>query len=86
MFGPKAARWFGILFLLMLALRILRIGYKYYQAQQPSADETQMAQAQSHVEALLKTVKADQARQRANGAKVVLADSTLTAADTAVAN
>ena len=28
----------------------------------------------------------DQARQRANGAKVVLADSTLTAADTAVAN
>jgi hypothetical protein len=86
MFGPKAARWFGILFLLMLGLRILRIGYKYYQAQQPWADETQMAQAQSHVEALLKTVEADQARQRANGAKVVLADSTLTAADTAVAN
>lgn len=86
MFGPKATRWFGILFLLMLGLRILNIGYKYYRAQQPSADETQMAQAQVRVEALLKTIEADQARQRANGTKVVVADSTLATADTATTN
>jgi hypothetical protein len=81
MFGPKATRWFGILFLLMLGLRL---GYKYYRTQQPSAAEEQMAKAQARSAALVEAIKADQARQRANGAKAVLADSTL-AADTTTA-
>jgi predicted negative regulator of RcsB-dependent stress response len=82
MFSTKATRWFGILFLLMLALRI---GYKYYRTQQPSAAQEQMAKAQARSKALTEAIMADQARQRANGAKVVLADSTLAAADTAAA-
>jgi len=74
MFSTKATRWFGFLFLLMLALRI---GYKYYRTQQPSAAEAQMAKAQARSAALIEAIKADQERQRANGATVVLADSTL---------
>ncbi|RZK31837.1 MAG: hypothetical protein EOO63_03130 [Hymenobacter sp.] len=80
MFSTKASRWFGILFLLMLALRI---GYKYYRSEQPSAAQEQMAKAKVRNEALVEAIKADQAQQRANGATVVLADSTLAAADTA---
>lgn len=79
MFSTKATRWFGILFLLMLALRI---GYKYYRTQQPSAAEEQMAKAQARSAALMEAIKADQEKQRANGAKVVLADSTLASTDT----
>jgi predicted negative regulator of RcsB-dependent stress response len=82
MFSTKATRWFGILFLLMLALRI---GYKYYRTQQPSAAEEQMTKAQARSAALIEAIKADQERQRANGAKAVLADSTLVATDTAAA-
>jgi predicted negative regulator of RcsB-dependent stress response len=82
MFSSKATRWFGILFLLMLALRI---GYKYYRTQQPAAAETQMAKAQARSAALMEAIKADQEKQRATGAKVVLADSTLVAADTVMA-
>jgi len=79
MFSTKATRWFGFLFLLMLALRL---GYKYYRTQQPSAAEEQMAKAQARSAALMEAIKADQEQQRANGATVVLADSTLAAADT----
>jgi predicted negative regulator of RcsB-dependent stress response len=79
MFSTKATRWFGFLFLLMLALRI---GYKYYRTQQPSTAETQMAKAQARSAALIEAIKADQAKQSANGARVVLADSTVVAADT----
>jgi predicted negative regulator of RcsB-dependent stress response len=82
MFSSKATRWFGILFLLMLALRI---GYKYYRTQQPSAAQEHMANAQARSKALMAAIEADQAKQRANGAKVVLADSTLAAPDTAQA-
>jgi predicted negative regulator of RcsB-dependent stress response len=82
MFGSKATRWFGILFLLMLALRI---GYKYYRTQQPSAAEEQMTKAQARSAALIKAIQADQERQRANGATAVRADSTLVAADTTAA-
>jgi predicted negative regulator of RcsB-dependent stress response len=82
MFSTKATRWFGILFLLMLALRI---GYKYYRTQQPSAAEEQMAKAQARSKALVEAIEADQAKQRAGGAKVLLADSTLIATDTAAA-
>nr|GFD41181.1 hypothetical protein [Tanacetum cinerariifolium] len=81
MFSPKATRWFGILFLLMLALRI---GYKYYRTQQPSATEERMANVQARNKALLEAIEADQAKQRAGGAKVVLADSTRMATDTTV--
>jgi predicted negative regulator of RcsB-dependent stress response len=83
MFSTKATRWFGFLFLLMLALRI---GYKYYRTQQPTPAEERMASAQARSEALIKALKADQQKQRANGATVVLADSALAATDTAVAN
>ena len=83
MFSTKATRWFGFLFLLMLALRI---GYKYYRTQQPSPAEAQMAKAQARSAALMEAIKADQEKQRANGATVVVADSTLVATDTAAAN
>lgn len=82
MFGPKAIRWFTILFFLMV---VLRLGYKLYRTQQPSATEEQMTKAQAHVEALMKTIEADQERQRANGATTVRADSTLATADTSAA-
>lgn len=82
MFSTKATRWFGILFLLMLALRI---GYKYYRTQQPTAAEAQMAKAQARSKALIEAIEADQARQRASGARVVVADSTLAPTDTAAA-
>lgn len=82
MFGPKAIRWFTILFFLMV---VLRLGYKLYRTQQPSATEEQMTKAQAHVENLVKAIEADQERQRANGATTVRADSTLAVADTTAA-
>jgi hypothetical protein len=82
MFGPKAIRWFTILFFLMMALRL---GYKYYRIQQRPAAEEQMTKAQARVEALMKDIEADQERQRANGATAVRADTTLVAADTTAA-
>ena len=82
MFSTKATRWFGFLFLLMLALRI---GYKYYRTQQPSAAEEQMAKTQARSAALVEAIKADQQKQRASGATVVVADSALAATDTAAA-
>lgn len=82
MFGPKAIRWFTILFFLMV---VLRLGYKLYRTQQPSATEEQMTKAQAHVENLVKAIEADQERQRANGATTVRADSPLAAADTTAA-
>lgn len=82
MFGPKATRWFTILFFLMV---VLRLGYKLYRTQQPSATEEQMTKAQAHVENLVKAIEADQERQRANGATTLRADSTLAAADTTAA-
>jgi hypothetical protein len=45
-----------------------------------------MANAQDRSKALIEAIKADQERQRASGATVVLADSTLMATDTASAN
>ena len=80
MLSSKAPRWLGLFILLMLGLRL---GYKYYRSQQPSAAETQMTKAQARSAALMEAIKADQEKQRANGARVVLADSTLAAADTA---
>ena len=82
MFSSRATRWFGILFLLMLALRI---GYKYYRTQQPSATEERMANLQARNQALVEAIQTDQAKQRANGAQVVVADSALAAPATAAA-
>ena len=82
MFSSRATRWFGILFLLMLALRI---GYKYYRTQQPSATEERMTSLQARNKALVEAIQADQAKQRADGAQVVLADSALAAPDTTAA-
>lgn len=79
MLSPKASRWLGLFILLMLGSRL---GYKYYRSQQPSAAEIQMAKAQARSAALTEAIKADQEKQRANGARVVLADSTVVAADT----
>ncbi|RZK88795.1 MAG: hypothetical protein EOO62_37120 [Hymenobacter sp.] len=83
MLSTKASRRFGFFILLMLGLRL---GYKYYRRQQPTAVEERMANAQARSKALLKAIEADQAKQRANGATVVLADSTLAVTDTAAAN
>jgi predicted negative regulator of RcsB-dependent stress response len=83
MLSSKTSRWLGFFILLMLGLRL---GYKYYRSQQPSAAEEHMANAQDRSKALIEAIKADQERQRASGATVVLADSTLVAADTASAN
>jgi predicted negative regulator of RcsB-dependent stress response len=79
MLSSKAPRWLGLFILLMLGSRL---GYKYYRSQQPSAAETQMTKAQARSAALIEAIKADQEKQRTNGARVVLADSTLAAADT----
>jgi hypothetical protein len=82
MLSTKTSRWLGFFILFMLASRI---GYKYYRTQQPSAAEEQMAKTQARSKALIEAIEADQAKQRASGATVVLADSTLAATDTAVA-
>jgi len=79
MLSTKTSRWLGFLILLMLTLRL---GFKYYRSQQPTRAEEQMTQAQTRSAALLEAIKADQEKQRANGARVVLADSALAAADT----
>ncbi|MBJ6143879.1 hypothetical protein [Hymenobacter sp. BT559] len=83
MLSAKTSRWLGFFILLMLGLRI---GYKYYRSQQPSAAEEQMANTQARSKALVEAIKADQEKQRAAGATVILADSTLATADTASAN
>jgi predicted negative regulator of RcsB-dependent stress response len=83
MLSAKTSRWLGFFILLMLGLRI---GYKYYRSQQPSAAEEQMTNTQARSKALVDAIKADQEKQRAAGATVILADSTLATADTASAN
>lgn len=83
MLSAKTSRWLGLFILLMLGLRI---GYKYYRSQQRSAAEEQMANTQARSKALVEAIKADQEKQRAAGATVILADSTLATADTASAN
>lgn len=80
MFGKNASRWFGILFLVMLALRI---GYKYYRSQQKPAYEAQMQNLETRKQALIQSIQADQDAQRAGGAVVVVADSAGLAGDTA---
>ena len=79
MLSQKASRWFGVIIIVMLALRI---GYKYYRSQQRPAYETQMEKAQERQQALVKAIQADQEAQRAQGAAVVVADSALMVADT----
>lgn len=79
MLSSKASRWFGLLILLMLGLRL---GYKYYRSQQPTLVEERMAHLETRKQALLKAIEADQEAQRARGATVVVADSTVLAADT----
>ena len=80
MFSKNASRWFGILFLVMLALRI---GYKYYRAQQKPAYEARMQDLEARNQALKLAIQADQDAQRAQGAVVVVADSAGLAGDTA---
>ncbi|RZK35881.1 MAG: hypothetical protein EOO57_08295, partial [Hymenobacter sp.] len=64
MLSTKTSRWFGFLFLFMLALRL---GYKYYHSQQPTATEEYMANAEARKQALLQAIEADQQAQRAKG-------------------
>jgi predicted negative regulator of RcsB-dependent stress response len=80
MFGKNNTRWFVLLALAMLGLRI---GYKYYRSQQRPAYEAQMEDAQARQQRLVERIKADQDAQRAQGAAVVVADSAVLAADTA---
>ncbi|GAA4033853.1 hypothetical protein GCM10022409_17710 [Hymenobacter glaciei] len=79
MFGKNNTRWFLILALLMLGLRV---GYKYYRSQQKLDYETQMANATARQQSLIERIQADQDAQRARGAVVVVADSAVIAADT----
>ena len=72
MLNRKASWLFGIFFLFMLGLRI---GYKYYRSQQKPQSQTMMENASARQQALIKSIKANQDAQRANGARVVVADS-----------
>ena len=81
MFGKNNARWFVILAFVMLGLRI---GYKYYRSQQKPDYEAQMEKAAARQQSLIEKIQADQDAQRARGATVVLADSAVVAADSAL--
>ena len=80
MFSQKTSRWFGVLIIVMLGLRI---GYKYYRSQQRPDYEARMENAAARQQALIGSIQADQDAQRARGATVVLADSAVVAADSA---
>jgi hypothetical protein len=65
----------------------LRIGYKYYRSQQKPQSQIMMENANTRQQALIESIKANQDAQRANGARVVVADSSglaVAAADTLV--
>lgn len=84
MLNRKASWILGVLFLLMLGLRI---GYKYYRSQQKPQSQIMMENANTRQQALIESIKANQDAQRANGARVVVADSSglaVAAADTLV--
>ena len=80
MFSQKTSRWFGVLIIVVLGLRI---GYKYYRSQQRPDYEARMENAAARQQALIGSIQADQDAQRARGATVVLADSAVVAADSA---
>jgi|GEM_PF-5062816 len=84
MLNRKASWILGVLFLLVLGLRI---GYKYYRSQQKPQSQIMMENANTRQQALIESIKANQDAQRANGARVVVADSSglaVAAADTLV--
>ena len=83
MLSQRTSRWFGLLILLMLGLRV---GYKYYRSQQKPSSEVMMEQAAARGDALVQAIKADQAAARARGFVPVLADSSVRANDTTVQN
>ena len=81
MLSKNNSRWIGLLILVMLGLRI---GYKYYRSQQRPAYEAQMGEVKGSQQELVEAIQADQDAQRARGATVVVADSAVLAADTAL--
>ena len=81
MLSKDNSRWIGLLILVMLGLRI---GYKYYRSQQRPAYEAQMGEVKGSQQELVEAIQADQDAQRARGATVVVADSAVLAADTAL--
>ena len=81
MFGKNITRWFLLLALVMLGLRV---GYKYYRSQQRPDYEARMENSAARQQALIERIQADQDAQRARGATVVLADSAVVAADSAL--
>ncbi len=78
MFGKNNTRWFVILALVMLGLRI---GYKYYRSQQKPDYQAHMENAAARQQALIERIQADQDAQRARGAVAIVADSVVIAAD-----
>jgi hypothetical protein len=82
MTNQKTSRWLGSLILLML---VLRFGYKYYRSQQRPEYDEKLTDIKARVQALTDSIEANQDGERARGATVVVADSTMLAADTAVA-
>ena len=84
MLDRKASWILGVLFLLVLGLRI---GYKYYRSQQKPQSQIMMENANTRQQALIESIKANQDAQRANGARIIVADSSglaVAAADTLV--
>lgn len=81
MFGKNNTRWFLLLALVMLGLRI---GYKYYRTQQKPDYEARMENAAVRQQSLIERIQADQDAQLANGAVVVTADSAIIATDSAL--
>jgi hypothetical protein len=81
MFGKRIPRWVWIIGAFMLLLRLV---YKYQRSQQRPDYEARMESIDARNQVLRKAIEADQEAQRANGAAVIVADSTvIMAADSA---
>ena len=80
MFSSKTSRWFGLLFLVMLGLRI---GYKYYRTQHKPDYQAQMQEMQAKQDDLVRRIQAQQDSARAAGFRPVRAGDEAPAADTA---
>ena len=68
-----------------MLLLALRLGGKYYRSRQPPESEARLASIKAQVQQLTDSIEADQDEQRAHGATVVVADSSVLAADTVAA-
>jgi hypothetical protein len=82
MLSQKSSRWISAFIMLILAFRL---GARFYRSQQPPESEAQLRDIKARVQELADSIEADQGEQQGRGARVVLADSSVLAADTAAA-